>query len=270
MKSIVFQLLLQPLLILLHQTKCKSFGNICSVLRMFIYSIVYPIMYAQFNHYDIVSLASSLVHHGKHLCIKETHRLWHTCAFQQAGIKRNLFKEKKSSFDSLRSAKKRHPKHKLTLLLVKCSLTYFLFDILLVHYHKSQVNGSKPPIEFSRRSVIHTTNDIDLEFDFSTSILTVNGNVQFGWPKKKAPKKETTRTQLAKFMHIVLSKLCDCEKDVVKLRAILIVPIRSDVVIFTMNESYLNRIKCSFFDSFSPFIFFSLFLAMFSDFSCVF
>lgn len=125
MKSIVFQLLLQPLLLLLHQTKCKSFGNICSVLRMFIYSIVYPIMYAQFNHYDIVSLASSLVHHGKHLCIKETHRLWHTCAFQHAGIKRNLFKEKKSSFDSLRSAKKRHPKHKLTLLLVKCSRTFF-------------------------------------------------------------------------------------------------------------------------------------------------
>lgn len=76
--------------------------------------------------------------------------------------------------------------------------------------------------------------------------------------QKKAPKKETTRTQLAKFMHIVLSKLCDCEKDVVKLRAILIVPIRSDVVIFTMNESYLNRIKCFFSTVFLP-LSFSLF-----------
>lgn len=75
---------------------------------------------------------------------------------------------------------------------------------------------------------------------------------------KKHPLKETTRTQLAKFMHIVLSKLCDCEKDVVKLRAILIVPIKSDVVIFTMNESYLNRIKCSFFDRISPSISLSL------------
>lgn len=144
----------------------------------------------------------------------------------------------------------------------------FLFEILLVHYHKSQVNGSKPPIESSKRSVIRTTNDIDLEFDSSISILTVNGNKQFDWPKK-APKKETTRTQLAKFMHIVLSKLCDCEKDVVKLRAILIVPVRSDVVIFTMNESYLNRINVLFSTVFLPLSLF-LFLAMFSNFSCVF
>lgn len=125
MKSIVFQLLLQPLLILLHQTKCKSLGNICNVLRMFIYSIVYPIMYAQFNHYDIVSLASLLVHHGKHLCIKEIHRLWHTCAFQHAGLKRNLFKEKK--FFCLSTQRKKTASEAQTDAIVRKTFSNFFF-----------------------------------------------------------------------------------------------------------------------------------------------
>lgn len=167
------------------------------------YSIVYPIIYAQFNHYDTVSfLAERFVSRKQENCTvqKEIYRLRHTHVFFVCEIKRNLFLNLSFFFKCTTASDAQSADVVGWMAWLYCCWRWFYFGLLcflcvvqfvgIIYTHPRWKNGSKSPIKLSGRA-IRSTNYIDLKFCFSISILAVNWDIKFTWPKKKEKKKSS-------------------------------------------------------------------------------